>query len=42
MRAALYGVMVAPIDNVIYYFNKRENVQDNVEARFDSIKFLPV
>ncbi len=36
------GVMVAPIDNVIYYFNKRENVQDNVEARFDSIKFLPV
>lgn len=36
------GIMVAPIDNVIYYFSKRANDQDNVEERFDSIKFLPV
>lgn len=36
------GVMVAPIDNVIYYFNNRGSDEENIEERFDSMKFLPV
>lgn len=35
------GVMVAPIDNIIYYFNNRAVDEDIIEERFDSIKFLP-
>ena len=36
------GVMVAPIDNIIYYFNNRGSDEENVEERFDSMRFLPV
>ncbi|MFA5986175.1 MAG: hypothetical protein WC819_02400 [Parcubacteria group bacterium] len=36
------GVMVAPIDNIIYYFNYRGENEDNVEERFDSMRYLPV
>lgn len=36
------GVMVAPIDNIIYYFNNRGDDEEMVEERFDSIRFLPV
>ncbi len=36
------GVMVAPIDNIIYYFNNRGSDDENVEERFDSMRFLPV
>ncbi len=35
------GVMVAPIDNVVYYFNNRSDDEDIIEERFDSINFLP-
>jgi len=36
------GVMVAPIDNVVYYFNNRADDEEMIEERFDSINFLPV
>lgn len=36
------GVMVAPIDNVIYYFNYKGEEEENVEERFDSMRYLPV
>jgi protein-L-isoaspartate(D-aspartate) O-methyltransferase len=36
------GVMVAPIDNIIYYFSNRGDEEDVVEERFDSMRFLPV
>lgn len=36
------GVMVAPIDNIIYYFNNRGIDEEIVEERFDSMRFLPV
>ena len=36
------GVMVAPIDNIVYYFHNRAEDEDVVEERFDSIKFLPI
>ncbi|PID52367.1 MAG: hypothetical protein CR972_02765 [Candidatus Moraniibacteriota bacterium] len=35
------GVMVAPIDNIISYFNNRGEEEEMVEERFDSIRFLP-
>ncbi len=35
------GVMVAPIDNVVYYFNNRASDEEIIEERFDSINFLP-
>jgi len=35
------GVMVAPIDNILYYFYNRSNDEDIVEERFDSMRFLP-
>jgi protein-L-isoaspartate(D-aspartate) O-methyltransferase len=35
------GVMVAPIDNVVYYFNNRTDDEEIIEERFDSINFLP-
>ena len=37
----LDGVMIAPIDNIIYYFNNRAD-DEWIEERFDSIKFLPI
>jgi len=36
------GVMVAPIDNVVYYFNNRAEDEEIIEERFDSIQFLPI
>lgn len=36
------GVMVAPIDNIIYYFNNRGIDEEIVEERFDSMRYLPV
>ncbi|XLQ20292.1 MAG: protein-L-isoaspartate O-methyltransferase family protein [Candidatus Moraniibacteriota bacterium] len=36
------GVMVAPIDNIVYYFHNQSEDEDILEERFDSIKFLPV
>jgi len=36
------GVMVAPIDNVVYYFHNRADDEDIIEERFDSIQFLPI
>lgn len=36
------GVMVAPIDNIIYYFNNRGEDEEVVEERFDSMRFLPI
>jgi protein-L-isoaspartate(D-aspartate) O-methyltransferase len=39
---AIDGVMVAPIDNIIYYFSNRGSDEENVEERFDSMRFLPV
>ncbi len=36
------GVMVAPIDNIIYYFNNRADDEEMIEERFDSIRFLPI
>jgi protein-L-isoaspartate(D-aspartate) O-methyltransferase len=36
------GVMVAPIDNIIYYFNNRRGEDEIVEERFDSMRFLPI
>ena len=38
----LDGVMVAPIDNIVYYFNNRGSDEENIEERFDSMKFLPI
>ncbi len=35
------GVMVAPIDNIVYYFNNRGGDEEIVEERFDSMRFLP-
>ncbi len=35
------GVMVAPIDNIVYYFNNRSDDEEIIEERFDSIHFLP-
>ena len=35
------GVMVAPIDNIIYYFHNRAVDGEIIEERFDSIQFLP-
>lgn len=36
------GVMVAPIDNIVYYFNYKGENEDNIEERFDSMRYLPV
>lgn len=36
------GVMVAPIDNIVYYFNNRSGEDEIVEERFDSMRYLPV
>ena len=36
------GVMVAPINNIVYYFNNRGSDEEMVEERFDSMRFLPV
>ncbi len=36
------GVMVTPIDNIIYYFNNRADDEEMIEERFDSIRFLPI
>jgi uncharacterized protein YqgQ len=33
--------MVAPIDNIIYYFHNREVDGEMMEERFDSMRFLP-
>jgi protein-L-isoaspartate(D-aspartate) O-methyltransferase len=35
------GFMVAPIDNIIYYFHNRVVDGEIMEERFDSIQFLP-
>lgn len=35
------GVMVAPIDNILYYFYNRADDEDIVEERFDSMRYLP-
>jgi protein-L-isoaspartate O-methyltransferase len=35
------GIMVAPIDNIIYYFHNRPN-DEILEERFDSMNFLPI
>ncbi len=36
------GVMVAPIDNIVYYFYNRANDEEITEERFDSMRFLPM
>jgi protein-L-isoaspartate(D-aspartate) O-methyltransferase len=36
------GVMVAPIDNIIYYFHNRSIDEELIEERFDSMRFLPI
>lgn len=36
------GVMVAPIDNIVYYFYNRTDDEEIVEERFDSMRFLPI